>query len=153
MQRHGGSVSLYFEDYEVGDTFKTAARTVDQSDINLFAGISGDFHGLHTNEEFAKKTLFGRRVAHGILTLAITSGLMMRLGIFVDTGLGNLGETVKYVAPVFPGDTISAELEVLSMKPVKGKKRGIVRFSINTLNQDNKIVVTHEMDVLVMCRE
>ena len=64
----------YWDDFEVGETFETAARTVEAGDVSLFAGLSGDFNPLHLNEEFAKTTAFGGRVTHGILTLAISNG-------------------------------------------------------------------------------
>jgi hypothetical protein len=74
-----------WEEFKVGQTFETAARTVDAGDVSLFAGLSGDFNPLHVNEEFARTTPFGGRVAHGILTLAISSGHQNQLGIFEGT--------------------------------------------------------------------
>lgn len=146
------STSLYYEDFEIGDNFETVGRTIDQADINLFAGLSGDNHYLHTNEDLAAKSIFGKRVAHGVLTTAITTGLIHRLGIFTDTGLSNLGSTERYTAPVFAGDTLYAIVEVIAKKPM-GKQRGMVTFRIDTANQNKKIVVTQEMNVMVRCRE
>lgn len=144
--------SYYYEDLNIGNTFTTAGRTIDQSDINTFAGLSGDYHRLHTNVEFAKKAIFGKRVAHGILTLAITSGLIFRLGIFEETGLGHLGSTEKYLKPVFAGDTIHAEITVVGKK-LMDEKQGIVTVKIDTINQDKIVVLTQEMNVLLQCRE
>ena len=69
----------YFEEFEIGDTLETVGRTVTETDIVLFAGVSGDYNQLHTDAEFAKGALFGERVAHGLLGLAIASGLAARM--------------------------------------------------------------------------
>lgn len=143
--------SYYYEDLNVEDTFKTAGRTIDQGDISAFAGLSGDYHPLHTNEEFAKGAIFGKRVAHGILTLAITSGLIFRSGIFEETGLGNLGSTEKYLKPVFAGDTIHAEMTVVKKKRMD-ENRGIVTMRIDTINQDKIVVLTQEMNIMLRCK-
>jgi acyl dehydratase len=143
--------SRYYEDLNPGDAFKTAGRTIDPSDITRFAGLSGDFHQLHTNEEYARKAIFGKRVAHGILTLAITSGLLWRLGIFEETGLGHLGSTETYLKPVFAGDTIYAEVEITAKRPMS-KGRGMITARIHTKNQNDEVVLTQEMNVLLRCR-
>ena len=144
--------SLYYEDVDIGEKFRTVGRTIDQTDITLFAMLSGDFNQVHTNAEYCKKTPFGKRIAHGILTLAITSGLLMRLGLFEETGLAHLGSAEKYLAPVFPGDTIYAEIEVVGKKPM-GQQRGMITVRIDTKNQEDKIVLTQEMNFMVRCRE
>src|SRR6516165_11897228 len=69
------SLHLYFDDVEVGQEWESLGRTISQADIVNFAGISGDFNPIHVDHEFAKTTLFGRPIAHGLLTLAIGSGL------------------------------------------------------------------------------
>ncbi|MFB3814101.1 MAG: MaoC family dehydratase [Terriglobales bacterium] len=143
--------SRYYEELNPGDTFRTPGRTIDQGDINRFAGLSGDHHQLHTDEEYSRNGLFGKRVAHGILTLAITSGLLWRLGIFEKSGLGHLGSTEKYLKPVFAGDTLYAEMEILSKRPM-AEGRGIIAARVNTKNQKDEIVLTQEMNVMVRCR-
>ncbi|TDA68014.1 MAG: hypothetical protein D9V47_08885 [Clostridia bacterium] len=70
---------LYFEDFAPGQEFLTARRTVTETDIVNFAGLSGDFNPLHTDEEYAKTTPFGRRIAHGLLISSISSGLQNQL--------------------------------------------------------------------------
>src|SRR3990170_4615863 len=72
----------YFEEWEVGDEFETGRRTVTEADIVIFAGLSGDYNPLHTNEEFAKKGVFGTRVAHGFLVHSISIGLINQTGFF-----------------------------------------------------------------------
>ncbi len=93
---------LYFEEFEIGQQIVSMGRTITESDIGLFAGLSGDFNQLHTDEEYAKNSLFGRRVAHGMLILAIASGLAMRTGILEGTTLAfrEISEW-KFSKPVF----------------------------------------------------
>jgi len=74
---------LFFEDYAVGEAFKSPARTMTETDIVLFASLTGDWHPIHTNVEYAKKAFFGERIAHGMLTLCVGSALIFRLGPFV----------------------------------------------------------------------
>ena len=77
----------YFEEIEIGYTVETAPRTITEADVVLFAGLSGDYTQLHTDEEYAKDSLFGKRVAHGVLVLSITTGLAVRLGFIEGTAL------------------------------------------------------------------
>ena len=71
----------YFDDYQMGEIVPAASRTVTEADVVNFAGVSGDYHPLHVNDLFAQKSQFGRRIAHGMLTLTIMSGLMHSAGI------------------------------------------------------------------------
>ena len=81
------SRGMYFNDFEVGQRIISASRTVTESDITTFAGLSGDYNQIHTDAEFCKNTPFGQRVAHGILGIAIASGLAMRTGVLEGTVL------------------------------------------------------------------
>ena len=97
----------YWEDFKVGEQLVTGRRTVEGGDVSRFAGLSGDFNPLHTDEVFAKQTPFGARVAHGILTLAVSNGQQNLAGWFDGTALALLGlDRVRFTAPVKFGDTI-----------------------------------------------
>ena len=74
---------VFFEDYEVGEVLVTPGRTITETDIVMFAALTGDWHPIHTNVEYAKKTIFGERIAHGMLGLTLGSALVFRLGPFV----------------------------------------------------------------------
>ena len=76
---------LYFEEFSVGQKIVTVGRTMTESDIVNFAGMSGDYNQIHTDEHFSKSTPFGKRVAHGLLALSIASGLAMRTGVLEGT--------------------------------------------------------------------
>src|SRR5262245_36956202 len=81
----------YFEDFKVGEVLVTGCRTVEGGDVSRFAGLTGDFNPLHTDEVFASQTPFGTRVAHGILTLAVSNGQQNLSGWFEGTALALLG--------------------------------------------------------------
>lgn len=130
-----------FDEFTVGDTFETAQRTVTEADIAIFAGLSGDYNPLHTNDEYAKTTPFGRRIAHGLLTFAITTGLINQLGIFEGTTLGLLGTSEKFKNAVLPGDTIRVVIEVVGKKETSKPGRGILEVKTSTINQREEVVL------------
>ncbi|MEM1578080.1 MAG: MaoC/PaaZ C-terminal domain-containing protein [Archaeoglobaceae archaeon] len=131
---------MFFEDFLIGAKFETAARTVTEADIVNFAGISGDWNRIHVDEEFAKKTRFGKRIAHGLLTLTIVSGLTTRLKLTEDSLIAFYGiDKLRFTNPVFIGDTIKAIVEV-DGKEDKGEY-GVVAFKITAVNQRNETVL------------
>ena len=89
MARERQKIMKYFDEYKVGDTQETRARTMTEADIVNFAGLSGDFYPLHMDAEYAKKTIFGKRIAHGFLVLSIASGLFPLYEIPIVAGWTN----------------------------------------------------------------
>jgi acyl dehydratase len=128
----------YFEDFHVGDKFVTRGRTVTEADIVNFACLSGDWYALHTDAEYAKKTPFGERIAHGLLVLAIASGLAPPYDTAVVAFYGM--EKVRFTAPTKIGDTIHAEFEVVE-KQDKGELGGVVSWKQTIRNQKGEAVV------------
>lgn len=102
----------YFEEFVVGDTLTSPGRTITETDVMLFAGLSGDYNELHTNTEFSAGTPFGQRIAHGLLGLSIASGLVGRLGLIEGTAIAFTGLEWRFKAPVFIGDTIHVRAQV-----------------------------------------
>lgn len=133
-------VGLFFEDFKVGDKFVTKGRTITEADIVNFAGISGDFNQLHMDEEFAKKTIFGRRIAHGLLGLAISSGMSQSLRIMEGTIIAFLGLTWDFLKPIFIGDTVHLEMKVAELRETSKPDRGIVTFECELINQNGEVV-------------
>lgn len=134
------STALYFDDFEVGRHWTSPARTITEADLTLFAGLSGDFNPLHTDEEFAKKTVFGGRIFHGPGVFAIATGLESRLGLKEGTAIAFLGMTWSLKAPVKIGDTIRVEQTVAGLKPSSSKlDRGVVTFDVSVQNQHDEI--------------
>ncbi len=130
----------YFEEFEVGDTIKTAARTVTESDVTRFAALSGDYNQLHTDAEYAKGTRFGERIAHGLLGLSIVSGLADRLGFGEGTVEAFTSLEWKFRGPIRFGDTIRARLEVRKKKAMARLGGGFVVFDVVVLNQEDDTV-------------
>ena len=126
-----------FEAFRVGDA-ATFSKTVTEADVLLFAAVSGDFYPLHVDEEYAKATRFGTRVAHGMLTaslLSTTTGMLLQLpgGIYV-------AQTLHFRAPVRAGDTLTARSEVTEILPERRRLR--VRASV--VNQRGETVLDGE---------
>ena len=139
---------LYFSEYTVGESFTTVRRTITETDVVMFAGLSGDYNPLHTDAVFAAQTPFGQRVAHGMLVTSISTGLAQTLGIFEGTTLALMQQTFKYVAPTFFGDTIHLKLTVSAVKPSSKGGKGVVTFDSEIIKQDGTVVNQGEWTVL-----
>ncbi|MCK5548514.1 MAG: MaoC family dehydratase N-terminal domain-containing protein [Thermoplasmata archaeon] len=140
---------MKFDEFNVGDEFTTASRTITEGDVSTFAGLSGDFNPLHTDEEHAKKTPFGGRVAHGMLSLAVATGLANQLGIFEGTTVALLNMSFKFTGVVKFGDTIRLKLKVAEKKETSKADKGIVTFDFNVLNQGDESVMDGQWIVML----
>jgi acyl dehydratase len=142
---------LTFDQFNTGDVFVCQSRTVTEADTVNFAGVSGDYNPLHTDEEFGKTTPFSGRIAHGVLGLAIATGQANQLGVFEGTTIALMQQTVKYVGAVKFGDTIHLELKVAEKEESSKPDRGVVTFGATVLNQAGKPVIDSQW-VLLMKR-
>ncbi|MCH3949723.1 MAG: hypothetical protein LKE33_02120 [Acidaminococcus sp.] len=129
---------LFYGDVEVGDIFETASRTITDSDIFQFAGLTGDFNELHTSDVYASKTRFGHRIAHGMLTLAIANGLYMRLGCFHSVFLEV--KDWKFLKPVMINDTIRLKMTLKEKHLTSNPRKGIFTWQYDVLNQRDELV-------------
>lgn len=141
-----------FKGFRAGETIVSPGRTITEADIVIFAGISGDWTELHTNAEYMKSSMFGQRIAHGLLTLSVASGLalraMQRTPVEVLAFLGM--DNVRFMAPVLIGDTIRVESEVIEARPSKSRPgTGILRFRNVVKNQRGEAVATYETALMV----
>ena len=144
---------LYFEQFEEGLTMETQGRTVTEADIVNFAGLSGDFNPMHTDATYAEATQFGQRVAHGLLGLAIASGLSYQLGFLDGTVLAFTGLEWKFRAPIVIGDTIRVRVKVTKTREMKAAGGGFVTFDVQVINQDDKVTQKGEWTILVASHE
>jgi len=144
---------LYFDQFQPGLRFVTAARTITEGDIVTFAGLSGDYNQIHTDAEFSRNTPIGQRIAHGILGLSIASGLAMRTGILEGTVLvfREIAEW-KFVKPVFINDTIHVDLEVKETKALPRIGGGSVTITLEVKNQNDEVCHRGKWVVLVMSK-
>ena len=140
---------MYFEEFEVGYEVVSAARTITEADVVSFAALTGDWNQIHVNAEYAKGTLFGQRVTHGLMGLSYAAGLGAQLGFIEETVLLFRGLEWKFSAPVFIGDTIHARVKVKEKKELKRMGGGSITFEIRLLNQEGKIVQKGTWEVLV----
>ena len=142
-------MSKFFEDYKLDDKVTSGTRTITEADIVNFAGLSGDFVELHTNEEYARKSPFGRRIAHGALIFSISTGLMTQMNLVNDTVLAFYGiDKLRFTGPVFIGDTVRVTKRVIELKE-KDVERGIVTFETQVLNQNNEPVIVYNDKLLL----
>ena len=131
---------LYLDDFEIGRCYESAGRTITEADVVNFAGLSGDFNPLHMDEEFGKSNLFGKRIAHGALGSAISTGLSNQTGLFEGTTIAFLEFTTKYTAPLCIGDTIHLEMVPVECIPSRKPERGILKINANLINQDGCVI-------------
>lgn len=146
------TLKTFFEDFKLGDKAVSPARTVTETDIVMFAALTGDWTELHTNAEYMKDSIFGQRIAHGLLTVSIANGLAQRADgrppIDIVAFLGM--DKIKLSLPVFIGDTIHVELEVIEARNSQSRpEAGILKFRNTVKNQRNEEVATWETAVIV----
>ncbi|MFO0980370.1 MAG: MaoC/PaaZ C-terminal domain-containing protein [Planctomycetota bacterium] len=130
---------LCYDEFQVGQRFITASRTITETDVVLFAGLSGDYNPLHTDDVFAASTPYRKRIAHGALGVAIATGLANRLGVFEGTTIAILGLEVHYRRPIYINDTVTLHLEVKEKKPPQRGERGLVVFNTLLINQSHRV--------------
>lgn len=142
----------YFEDLYVGRETVTPGRTVTEADIVAFAGLSGDYHPLHTNAVFAATGPYERRIAHGLLGLAIASGLVQRVGIPERALMALRNVQCSFKHPVFIGDTVYARLKVIGAKAIRRLGGGVVELSVKLYNQLDQLLQSGSWEIWVLDR-
>jgi acyl dehydratase len=142
----------YFEDFVAGEESTTAGRTITETDIVNFAGITGDWNEIHTNRELAERGPFKQRIAHGALIFSISTGLSVRMGQTADTVIAFYGlDRLRFVKPTFIGDTIRVKQRVES-KSERDEHSGIVTMLNEVVNQREEVVVSYVSKVLLKRR-
>ncbi len=144
-----GPLGMYFEEFELGMKLRTRARTITEADVVQFAALTGDYNPMHTDAEFTKQHMVGQRVAHGMLTLSYAIGQIYQLGFLEGTTITFRGVEMKFSLPVFIGDTLFAEVEVVELKPMRRLGGGTVTSAVRIINQDGKIVQSGTMTMLM----
>ena len=142
---------LYFDDVAVGQEWESPGRTLTQTDIVNFAGLSGDFNAIHVDHEFARNTPFGQPIAHGLLGLAIGSGLGLNSPPMRTMAFLSMSEW-HFREPIFIGDTIRVRVKVAALEPQGRGGRGIVTWQRQIVNQHGKVVQEGVTRTLVLGR-
>lgn len=130
-----------FDDFQVGDK-AGFAKTITDAEVCLFAGITGDLNPLHIDDQYAQSTRFGRRVVHGIFGTGLISTTLTLLG----TGCVYLSQEVRFKRPVFVGDTITAEAEIIEKRPEKN----ILIVKTTCTNQKGEVVIDGQAALMAL---
>jgi acyl dehydratase len=142
---------MYFEEFIPGQKIITAGRTITEADIVNFAGLSGDFNQIHTDAEFSKNTPFGQRIAHGLLGVAIVSGMAAQTGVMEGTVIAFREiKNWKFIKNILIGDTIHAVMEVKSTKELRRVGAGSVDIEISVKNQSDEVLMRGTWTVLML---
>ena len=140
----------YLSEFTVGEKFTTLSRTVTETDVVLFAGITGDMNPIHTDRSYADNLPFHSRIAHGLLGSGIATGLWGRMGLVDGSAIAAQSTERKFVGAIKLGDTIHCEIEVLEAKRSKSKPdRGILNIGYTILNQDGQVCQTGSMATML----
>lgn len=140
----------YLEEFHIGDKFTTLSQTVTETDIVLFASITGDKNPVHTDESYVQAQFLGGRMAHGMLSASIAVGLWCRLGFLDCSCIAELESDWKFLGPVKIGDTIHADIEVIGVKRSASKPdRGVLTIQYIVKNQINQICQLGKVSILM----
>lgn len=145
--------AIFFDDIEDGAVFYSRGRTITEADNVIFTGLSGNYHSIHTDEEFAKKTQFGQRVVHGLLGLSIATGMQNQTvqgtwknAIFLE--LLNW----KFLKPIYIGDTLKLEVRIASKRLTRKPQWGVVQTDRALINQRGEKVQSGFSNIMVWTR-
>lgn len=138
---------LFFDEMEVGDRWESPSRTVTESDVTDFAGLTGDFDPLHMDPEYARNTPFGRPIAHGLLGLSFVAGLSSKSPAVHTVAFTGVRDW-RFLQPIFFGDTVHVVTEVVE-KSGKGRRRGTVLWRRKLLNDAGQLIQEGEFETIV----
>ena len=135
----------------VGQQFESVTRSVTESDVVTFAGLTGDYSEVHVSRAYAEETQFGERIAHGLLGLSMTHGLMLGGGLLAGSAIAFLGLSEwSFKAPIKFGDTVHARFVVDELRRrTKRRDQGVVTFAVELVNQHGRVVQSGRKSILL----
>jgi acyl dehydratase len=142
---------LHFEDIEIGDNWTSPSRTLIESDITGFAGLTGDFDPLHMDHQYARETPFGKPIAHGLLGLSFVAGLSSQCPAMRTVAFVSISDW-QFRSPMYVGDTVHVVTRVDEKRP-HGRKAGVVTWTRELINQDGNVVQTGTFKTMVSLAE
>lgn len=141
----------WFEDFTVGDRFQSPSKTLTDAHFMFFAGMTGDAHPLHYDDEYAKKTRFGRRLAHGLLLTSMTAvGASSLAAIIEESIVAFVEQTTRFKGPAFIGDTIKPEHEIVALE--RKRSAGLLTLRVTLTNQRGETILEGEHRYLIAYR-
>jgi acyl dehydratase len=145
------SEQRWFEDFKVGDRFESPSKTLTDAHFMLFAGMTGDAHPIHYDDEYAKGTRFGRRLAHGLLLTSMTAvGASTLAPIIEHSIVAFVEQTTRFLAPAFVGDTIKPRHEVVDLQ--RKRSAGLVTVRVTLTNQRGEAILDGHHKYLIAYR-
>jgi acyl dehydratase len=141
----------WFEDFSVGDRFESPSKTLTDAHFMFFAGMTGDAHPLHYDDEYAKKTRFGRRLAHGLLLTSMTAVGASTLAPIIEASIvAFVEQTTRFKGPAFIGDTLKPRHEVVALD--RKRSAGLLTLRVTLINQHDDVVLEGEHRYLIAYR-
>ena len=141
----------WFEDFKVGDRFESPSKTLTDAHFMFFAGMTGDAHPIHYDDEYAKGTRFGRRLAHGLLLTSMTAVGASTLATIIEHSIvAFVEQTTRFLAPAFVGDTIKPRHEVVALE--RKRSAGLLTLRVTLTNQRGEIVLDGQHKYLIAYR-
>jgi 3-hydroxybutyryl-CoA dehydratase len=141
----------WFEDFTVGDRFESPSKTLNDAHFMFFAGMTGDAHPLHYDDEYAKKTRFGRRLAHGLLLTSMTAvGASSLAPVIEESIVAFVEQTSRFKGPAFIGDTIKPAHEIVGLE--RKRSAGLLTLRVTLTNQRGETILEGEHRYLIAYR-
>ena len=142
----------YFEDFSVGDRFRSPSKTLTDAHFLFFAGMTGDAHPLHYDDEYARQHRFGRRLAHGLLLTSMTAvGASTLAPIIEGSIVAFVEQTTRYLGPAFIGDTITPEHEIVALE--RKRSAGLLTLRVTLTNQRAETILDGQHKYLIAYRK
>jgi acyl dehydratase len=147
----GGVSQRWFEDFRIGDRFGSPSKTLTDAHFLFFAGMTGDAHPIHYDDEYARATRFGRRLAHGLLLTSLTAVGASTLAPVIERSIvAFVEQTARFRAPAFIGDTLKPDHEVIALEPKRSA--GLLTLRVTLTNQQGETVLEGEHRYLIAYR-
>lgn len=144
---------LFLEDLQVGTRYLSNGRTITEADLTFFSMLSGDWNPIHADAEFSASRPSGQRLVHGVLGLAVVTGLMDQAGWFRRSAVAMLDITGwRFVLPILIGDTLTCEMEITSVRPTSRGDRGVAGRRFTLRNQTGAVVQEGDIGILLLSR-
>ena len=141
----------FFEDFALGDRFASPSKTLTDAHFLFFAGLTGDAHPIHYDDEYAKGTRFGRRLAHGLLLASLTAVGASTLAPFIEASIvAFVEETTRFLGPAFIGDTVKPEHEIIALD--RKRSAGLVTLRVTLTNQRGATILEGQHKYLIAYR-
>jgi len=148
---HAVSDQRWFEDFKVGDRFESPGKTLTDAHFIFFSGLTGDTHPIHYDDEYAKGTRFGRRLAHGLMLTAMTAVGASTLSPIIEHSIvAFLEQTTRFLAPAFVGDTIKPRHEVVELE--RKRSAGLLTLRVTLTNQRGETILDGQHKYLIAYR-